>query len=1459
MNRIPNLQVLARPFFRQLANGLRAVQLLALVVTMAFPLHGALAGGPEDAQAVINRATQHQASVQDISAAAKDLGNHPYNEVAQTLLDLIEGQIARGERSEGLNTYILNSAMESFAKIGTREFAGRIKGLQQRLVQLAVTPRFTQQTKQFVERLMDQAVSDSSNNTKKLPSLNVAPPTAPTAPAPTKEPGFFEKVKGMFDGKESAPPPAAPATAIVPTTAPAVVKPTNLDNATLFRDELTLLARPPNLSQNALTLLKSTVSFISDGVITASKKNEEFKIAGRDAEAKEVLQTLVRIKGANPMLVGPAGAGKTTVAQRVAQVILSELPQNGLYNELKGAVVIETSPARLSRLAKSNDSNSQADAVEMFIEAVLDIEAQLKKPIIVFMDEIHTLSKAQVEALKPFMESKDRMIRLVGASTGQEFNNAFRHNAAFMRRVNQITVQEFSVERTIEIVRQTWQPMVEKKYDVKFDDSAVKLIVETSTTLKPDNGRFDASIKVMQDMSISMVDKLTQRNGTLQITEKSVNLYLQKELGYPVNPKDPKAMREYQANLEKAINQDVMFQDRAVRATTGLWMQLMGDRQRGVRVQALLGPTGTGKSELGRAFAKHALGTDAAFFELDANTFKTGGHSLNSLLGAPNGIISSDRTAGSLMEFLDDAARGKFHGVILINEAERMPADAWERIMEMLDTGQITGGDGKVRTLRRHMIMLTSNRTDKIIFPKGIERLSHREMDTHLDSYDADKLKTTYQQRSSGNDEFVLPDPIIARVDSWSLFRPITEEIAIQIATRFAERQKDRLEKYYDIHIELDPAAIYQMARSSFKYGMGARPVIRSVQTQFDEIVRSALSVHDTVNSGMRVRVTAGKDHLIGQASPDGKTWGMEVAQALPKSSPENPLNDPELAKKMLALETVLKERVIGQDEAMKSIAEAIMAHQGNPKKGKKPARLFLVGSTGTGKTSTAKALAYALYGNEDRAELIDLGKVNFEGALNNIMGSPRGYAGNDKDVLFEEILRRNPNGGVIVFDEASNMGGGDMSIKEALFKNGFYSLLDEGKWRSNSTGEEYDLSKYTFIFTGNDGEKLFHGMSADDQRMAKYQRSKSKSFVHNLLTSAGVPEAFLGRIPDVILMKPLLSNEVARITARMVKEAMKPYEEMGLRFNVSPDFYDKVSRAFFSHDKGARAIEGMLETKLISIISRMIFLHGGISGLNDHTFTLDLKDTLGGRPYATTRAGDRKVVLSLEVQNPAKRVVGGMETDLSNDAVLVNKQNFRDARATAVHEAGHAVTNDPRKTGYRLAHLTIVGADKYLGYARYDEAPTSSKNFTMETLISHVAKMVGGMRAQKMDGQPLDAGWSQDRQNALDLISKSIFEFGLIPELHGVVMRDGKPHLTGAQNVIAAAKVKEILALGEQRADAILKANWGLIRTVSAHLLKKGSMTGEEFEAMRRSTQQVTAPNGQAKGYRLRCETILH
>ena len=186
----------------------------------------------------------------------------------------------------------------------------------------------------------------------------------------------------------------------------------------------------------------------------------------------------------------------------------------------------------------------------------------------------------------------------------------------------------------------------------------------------------------------------------------------------------------------------------------------------------------------------------------------------------------------------------------------------------------------------------------------------------------------------------------------------------------------------------------------------------------------------------------------------------------LPAEAKENfnPYEDSELLEKLYSIEEQLNKAVLNQKEANHSIAQAVAAHKLNPN-ADSALSFFLVGTSGSGKTATGKALSEVLFGSKDRVTLIPLGDIDDMSKWGKFFGVEPEYQGGKEIRVFEQALINYPNGGVVIFDEASNLGGNDPAKKDALFKK-LYAITDEKEWRSPNTGKVYDLTQSIFFYS---------------------------------------------------------------------------------------------------------------------------------------------------------------------------------------------------------------------------------------------------------------------------------------------------------------------------------------------------------------------------------------------------------
>ena len=567
----------------------------------------------------------------------------------------------------------------------------------------------------------------------------------------------------------------------------------------------------------------------------------------------------------------------------------------------------------------------------------------------------------------------------------------------------------------------------------------------------------------------------------------------------------------------------------------------------------------------------------------------------------------------------------------------------------------------------------------------------------------------------------------------------------------------------------------------------------------------------------------------------------LAFAIDLPKAQVSDPLLDPDFARQIARLHEILPQQVKGQDDAVERTIEALTSWLSLPAAARRPLGLFWVGPTGVGKTELARAISLALFESRERAEIIPFGEVSNEHRLNQVIGAPPGTIGSEEVRAFERALRNMPDGGVLVFDEISNMGE-TIPTRNALFKR-LYHPFEEGRWTSSATGETYDLSKYVIVLTGNDGEDYFKGTDSDEIREQIWRKLKAPDKVRRMLSDVGVPQPFLGRMADVILFKPLTHPIAREVAGKLVAGILDRYATLGIEMRVDEAFYKDFGDLFYTADKGARSPRDVATHRLNHVIATALSQVGcERQVLRGHWVRLALDAQVSDRPFVRPDDPKSKVEFVVEVGalgSVTPRIV--VAKDYTAFAALPKRLPEAQARATAYHEAGHAVVNDPAVTGQKLTWLTILGDVGNLGFALYDEDEGRPVHvIDRRRPVLRLARLMAGQTAMTMAGFAPDAGWAADLRAARQLARRMILEWGLDPEFLGVAPahdtgRNDDPHLLSQRQIDKLAEtIVSLLAEALSEAQAEPGRNWDLVEALVSDLMQRGYVSGDTFNQLR-------------------------
>ena len=622
----------------------------------------------------------------------------------------------------------------------------------------------------------------------------------------------------------------------------------------------------------------------------AAREGKLDPVIGREKEIERVMQILSRRSKNNPVLIGEPGVGKTAVVEGLAQAIVSgmvpeTLKDKQLYTLDLGSLIA--------------GSRYRGDFEERLKKVTKEIRT--RGDIIVFIDEIHALvgagaAEGAIDAasiLKPLLARGE--LQTIGATTLDEYRKHFEKDAALERRFQPIQVAEPNLPHTINILKGL-RDRYEAHHKVQITDGAIVAAANladryVSDRFLPDKAidlideagaRLRLSIlsnpkelrdlddkialvraakeKAIEDQDFEKAASLRDEEKQLQgervreekkwrsgdaeghgvVDEGLIAEVLAQATGIPVF----KLTEEESARLvfmEKALHERVIGQEAAVMALSKSIRRTragLKDPKRPSGSFIFAGPTGVGKTELAKALAEFLFDDESALISLDMSEYGEK-HTVSRLFGAPPGFVGFEE-GGQLTE----KVRRKPFSVVLFDEIEKAHPDIFNSLLQILEEGRLTDGQGRVIDFKNTVIIMTTNLGTKDISggPVGFQV----EGDSAND-YDRMKGKVNEELKKHFKPEF------LNRVDEIIVFPQLNKLELRQIVDLFVRRLRDRLLDR-DLSIEMSDAAKDRLIDIGFDPTLGARPLRRAMQSEIEDRISERILDGD-LSAGDHIKV----------------------------------------------------------------------------------------------------------------------------------------------------------------------------------------------------------------------------------------------------------------------------------------------------------------------------------------------------------------------------------------------------------------------------------------------------------------------------------------------------------------------------------------------------------------------------------------------------------------------------
>jgi len=636
--------------------------------------------------------------------------------------------------------------------------------------------------------------------------------------------------------------------------------------------------------------------------------------AGRERELRRLITVLGRRQKNNPVLIGEPGVGKTAIVEGLARRINEGSVPAGLRNK---------------RIVSLNIGGMVAGAMfrgqfEQRIKSILE-ELRNAPEIILFIDELHTVvgagaaegSVGAADMIKPALARGE--LRCIGATTLDEYRKHIEKDAALERRFQPIQVGEPAIEEAIEMLRIV-RPNYEAHHEVSITDEAVEAAVKLSDRYINDRFLPDKAIDVLDeagsalrleanekgivtpnlaaDLEKELADiqakkeaaasaedyqqaallrqqelitpeKLARARSSeageaiaLVVTPEHIAQVVQQWTGVPVSQMLTSERQNLQ-HLEADLHKRVIGQEEAISAVARAIRRSragLKDPKRPIGSFLFLGPTGVGKTELARALAADLFGGEDNMIRLDMSEYMEP-HTVSRLFGSPPGYVGHDE-GGQLTE----QVRRRPYSVILMDEIEKAHPEVFNALLQIMDDGRLTDGQGRTVDFKNTVVIMTSN-----VGSSDLKRAVRIGFSNKRDEGEArnEQQEAIRSKAIAGLKQAFRPE-FINRIDQIVVFHSLGQSELYQIVDLLLKQVRERLNEQH-IELAVSDEAREFLLKEGFDEEYGARPLRRAIQTYVDDALADAL-LDGTIASGQTAFLTVENDRIV--------VVPQEVAQA---------------------------------------------------------------------------------------------------------------------------------------------------------------------------------------------------------------------------------------------------------------------------------------------------------------------------------------------------------------------------------------------------------------------------------------------------------------------------------------------------------------------------------------------------------------------------------------------------